>query len=948
MTSFFSKSVSFFATLLLTGLFALSAQAFELPSGVTAGNSVEGTTEYTLSNGLRVLLTPDESRPTTMVNMTYLVGSRNENYGQTGMAHLLEHMLFRGTPTLHNALAEFSKRGLEANGSTSSDRTNYYASFAADPATLDWYIKWQADAMINSLIAKEDLDSEMTVVRNEMERGENSPFQMLLQKMQAAAYQWHNYGHSTIGARSDVENVDIGQLRAFYKEYYQPDNAVLIVSGHFDPAATLQTIAQAFGKIPRPERTLPPEYTVEPVQDGERQVILRRHGGSPLIGALFHIPSAGSPDYVAMDLGVSILSDTPSGRLYHALVDKDLSAEVFGFAQGMRQPGYAFFGAQLEPGMNQDLALKTLNSTLDSLSAQPFTQAELDRQQSKWLTNWEQTYADPIGLSNVFSEAVADGDWRLFFSQRDQVKNITLDHVQKTMQAYLVPSNRTDGLYIPTDKPVRAPQSQKTDLQALLKNYQGKAAPSEVTAFDPTPANIDASTLQAPLSLSNGTVKLALLPKPTRGDRVEAKLLIQFANADLLKGQATVSSVTAALLNRGTPSLSRQEIQDKFDKLQANVSFGGSAGNVMVDMSTTKTYLPALVDLVLDIVRHADFPAKELAEYQRQASTSIKNAMSEPSALASKALARHNNPWPSDDIRYTPTFEESLSRIASITQQDLVNFHKKFYGAGSIEFSAVGAFDPDAIKKSLSQGLQDWSKAPAYQRIPDPYHAVEAKHLAIDTPDKANAFYLASVPVKLQDTDPLYPALYLANYLLGGSETSRLWTRIRVEDGISYNVRSRLELSSYEPSGDWTLYAILAPQNSQRLQTAMREELERALRDGFSEKEVKDGIRALLNYRKLARARDGVLASAWINYMQLGRSFEWSEKIDRALAALSTDDVNAALRATLKPADFSSALAADVKKETKAAESNAEKPESTTAHQIDTKPSSVTSNAPLN
>jgi zinc protease len=258
--------------------------AMAVPAGARLLHSVEGISEYELDNGLRILLAPDASKPTTTVNMTYLVGARQENYGQTGMAHLLEHMLFRGTPSIRNALAEFSRRGLAANGSTTNDRTNYYASFAANPETLDWYLGWQADAMVNSLIAKEDLDAEMTVVRNEMERGENNPFQVLLQKMQATAYQWHNYGHSTIGARSDVENVDIGQLRAFYKQHYQPDNAVLIVTGRFDPSATLTTITNAFGKIPRPQRTLPPEYTVEPVQDGERLVELRRHGHVPHTG----------------------------------------------------------------------------------------------------------------------------------------------------------------------------------------------------------------------------------------------------------------------------------------------------------------------------------------------------------------------------------------------------------------------------------------------------------------------------------------------------------------------------------------------------------------------------------------------------------------------------------------------------------------------------------------
>src|SRR5690625_1602149 len=235
-------------------------------------NSVEGVTEYQLENGLRVLLAPDESQPNTTVNMTYMVGSRHENYGQTGMAHLLEHMLFRGTPTLPNALAEFSKRGLAANGTTSADRTNYFATFAADEETLYWYLDWQADVMVNATISHEELDAEMTVVRNEMERGENSPFRVLMQKMQAAAFQWHNYGKSTIGARSDVEQVDVEQLRAFYKEYYQPDNAVLIVSGRFDPDTTLDYIAKVFGAIPKPTRTLNPEYTIEPVQDGPRKI----------------------------------------------------------------------------------------------------------------------------------------------------------------------------------------------------------------------------------------------------------------------------------------------------------------------------------------------------------------------------------------------------------------------------------------------------------------------------------------------------------------------------------------------------------------------------------------------------------------------------------------------------------------------------------------------------
>lgn len=911
MANYFSKFV-LLCVLLISGFAPLSAAAkTALPAGVSQGPSVEGTTQYTLENGLRVLLTPDPSKPNVTVNMTYLVGSRHENYGQTGMAHLLEHMLFRGTPSLPNALAEFSRRGLRANGSTSADRTNYYASFAADPETLKWYIEWQADAMINATISQEDLDAEMTVVRNEMESGENNPVQVLMKKMQSAAFQWHNYANSTIGARSDVEQVDIEQLRLFYKQYYQPDNAVLIVSGQFESDEILKTIADAFKDVPRPERKLPREYTVEPVQDGERLVVLRRQGGSPFVASMYHIPAAGSPDFTAMDLAADMLGDTPSGRLYANLVGKKLSADVFGFARPMAQPGYALFGAQLEPGMDAQAALDALDQSLGSLKEKPFTEEQLKRIKNKWMTGWDQIYADPVSLTSALSEAVGAGDWRLFFLRRDQVEAATLESVQTVAEQYLVASNRTDGKFLPTEKPIRAPQPEPVDLPALLKDYTGKEVSGSVEAFDTSPAAINAATLRTPLDLPNGEVQLALLPKPTRGERVQATLLIQFADAKLLEGKRSIASITADMLTRGTDELSRQQIEDRFDALQADISFGGGAGNLAVHMTTTGENLPALIEAAIDVIRHANFPADQLAEYQRQVSAAIQSDMDDPTSLAPLALARHSNPWPRDDIRYVPTFQESLKEIAAVSRTDLVEFHNDFYGAGTIRFAAVGSFEPDAVKAALTKGLKGWKKAPAYSRIEDPFNAVPAKDFTIDTPDKANAFFVANQPVKIQDTDPRFPALYLANYLLGASETSRLWNRVRVKEGLSYNVRSDFDVSSYEPSGNWEIYAIFAPENSERLRTAIKDEVRQVLKEGFTEQEVKEGIDAILKLRQLTRTRDGALASGWINYLQTGRTFEWSAQMDEALAALTAKQVNDAIRTVLNPEDFSSATAGD-------------------------------------
>ena len=892
-------------------LLATHAAWAALPPGVQQSGVVEGITEYRLDNGLRVLLAPDASKPTTTVNMTYLVGARHENYGQTGMAHLLEHMLFKGTPTTRNALGEFSRRGLQANGTTSSDRTNYFASFAADPETLDWYLGWQADAMVNSLIAREDLDSEMTVVRNEMENGENNPFRVLMQKMQAAAYQWHNYGKSTIGARSDVENVDVGQLRNFYHQYYQPDNAVLIVSGKFDPEATLGSIATTFGKLPRPERKLPPQYTVEPVQDGERSVTLRRAGGTPLVAAIYHVPAGASADYAAMDLATQILADTPSGRLYRALVPTKLAAGVFGFSMDQHDPGIAMYGAQLQPGMPQDKALEALTDTLESVATQPFTQAELDRAKSQWLSAWEQAYSDPEQVGVSLSEAIAAGDWRLFFMQRDRVRDATLAQVQQAAESYLVQSNRTQGRYIPTEGPRRAPALQAPDLAAEFKDYKGDPNFEQAEAFEPTPQNIDARTDIKTLNLPNGPVKLALLPKATRGGRVEAEIEIKFADADMLNGLRLVSSATADLLDRGTDKLSRQEIRDRIDSLRAQVALSGSGTTVSASLSAPGENLPALIDLVLHVIRGANFPQAEFDEYMRQAVTSVRSAMTEPTALASRALARHGNPWPAQDIRYVPTFEEDLTRIEALNRKAIVDFHRRMYGAGAISVSAVGDFDEAAVEKAVADGLAGWRRAPAYTRVSDPFREIAPKQFDIETPDKANAFYIASQPVRLQDTDPDFAPLYLANFLLGTSETSRLWNRVREKEGLSYNVRSNLSVSAFEPSASWTVYAIFAPNNRARLEAAVNEEIARAVKEGFTDAEVKDGVAALLNYRRLARAQDGVLASTWVDYLDRGRTFEWSAEVDRQLSGLTADAVNSVLRKYLRPDGFSSAVAGD-------------------------------------
>ena len=885
-----------------------------LPTGMSEVTSVEGITEYRLANGLQVLLVPDDSKPTTTVNVTYHVGSRQENYGETGMAHLLEHLMFKGSPTYHNLLGEFGKRGLRANGSTWYDRTNYFASFSANDDNLRWYLGWQADAMVHSNIARSDLDTEMTVVRNEMERGENSPGRMLLQQTLATMYTWHNYGHSSIGARSDVENVDIGRLQAFYREYYQPDNATLIIAGRFDPAKTLDWVAQSFGPIPRPTRVLPVTYTLDPAQDGERSVTVRRVGGAPQIIVAFHVPPGAHPDFVAAEMLASILGDAPAGRLHKRLVEAGLAASTFGGAFGLAEPGPMFVGASLAPGQDVERARAALLATLDAVSKEPITAEELARAKTQWLNDWEQGFTDPEQVGVQLSDAIARGDWRLYFLQRDQVKALTLADIQRVADQRLLPDNRTVGTYLPTEHPQRAPAPARVDVAALLKNYHGNAAAAQVEAFDATPANLDARTQTS--ALASG-LHVALLPKGTRGGAVQAQLRLRYGDVDSLKGLDTVASLAGSLLDKGAAGLTRQQISDRFDALRAEVGIGAEDQSLVVSISTTRDNLPPTHALIGQLLRQPSFPADALEEARRQWLSSIERQRKEPEALIGNALQRHGNPYPRGDLRYAPTFDEMEQDVKAVTAGQLQAFQRHFYSAAHGEFAAVGDFDPAAVKQALAQAFGDW-RQPAdgplpFVRVPHPLVQVAAARLVFKTPDKQNANLLAKLSLPLNDRSADYPALLMANYLFGLSESSRLWTRIREKQGLSYDVRSYVDWNRIDPNSTWVVSAIFAPQNQPKVEALLHEELARALKDGFSAAELDAARAGLLNLLRLGRAQDAAVAGQLVQNLYLGRTYAVAQALDDALQRLTPEQVSAAFRKYIDPDRVTTAWGGDFK-----------------------------------
>ncbi|MGE3949518.1 MAG: M16 family metallopeptidase [Blastocatellales bacterium] len=887
------------------------AQGPALPQGVTRVTSVEGITEYRLPNGLRVLLFPDQSKQTITVNITYLVGSKHENYGETGMAHLLEHLVFKGTPKHPNIPQELTEHGTRPNGTTWFDRTNYFETFAATEENLRWALDLEADRMVNSYIAKKDLDSEMTVVRNEFEMGENSPFGVLLDRIFSAAFDWHNYGKSTIGARSDIENVPIDRLQAFYRKYYQPDNSVLLVAGKIDEAKTLALVNEYFAKIPKPDRVLPKIYTVDPVKDGERSVVIRRVGDTQLVGAGYVIPSGAHPDAAAIQVLAQVLADSPSGRLYKALVETKKAAQVLGMAMTFAEPSLILLGAEVRKEQSLDEARNELLKVVESVASQPVTKEEVDRARANLLKEVELglNSSERVGLE--LSEWIGMGDWRLLFINRDRLRKVTPEDVQRVATYYLKGSNRTLGMFIPTEKPDRAEIPATPDVLALVKDYKGDAAIAAGEAFDPSPSNIDSRTLRTTV----GGIKLALLPKQTRGNTVVANLTFHMGDEKSLMNRDTAGSMAGSMLMRGTTKRTRQQIQDELDRLKARVMVSGGPTSANASIQTTRENLPEVLKLVAEVLREPSFPASEFDQLKQEQLAAIEQQRTEPTQVAVTELRKHLTPYPKGHVLHVSTPDEDIAEIKSVTLDQVKAFYSDFYGGQNGEISVVGDFDQNQITTLIGDLFKGWKSSKPFARVETKYNDVSAINKSIETPDKANAFFVAGLNLNMRDDDPDYPALVLADYMLGGGFlNSRLATRIRQKEGLSYGVGSQLSAGSLDKSGIFLSYAIYAPQNVTKLEAAFKDEIARALKDGFTADEIKAAKTGWLQSRQVSRAQDNELAARLRSYAYLGRTLAWDADFEKKVEALTPEQITSAMRKHINPDKISIVKAGDFAK----------------------------------
>lgn len=872
-----------------------------VPAGATPWARAEGMTEYRLANGLRVVLAPDPGQATTTVNMTYLVGSRHESAGEAGMAHLLEHLLFKGTRSMPDGglAREMASRGMEFNGTTSHDRTNYFTTFAASDDDLDWLLRMEAERMRDAVISRPALDSEMTVVRNELERGENTATGALLRQLAAAAYQWHPYGRPPIGLRSDIEHVDIGRLQDFYRRYYQPDNAVLAVTGQFDVDRTLATVVQAFGGMARPARRLPVPHTVEPPQQGPREIEVRRSGEVRAVALQYHIPAGSHPDATAMMLLTDILTDAPSGRLYRALVASGKAAAQSGFVRALRDPGSVVLIGQVGRAASAEPMREAMLQVVEGFASAPVTEAELERARQRARHAQTRLLDDPARYGVAMSEAIAKGDWRLMLIERDRIEQLTVADLQRVALRYLRPDNRTLGRLVPDETGPAVTIPATPDVAATVDGYRGQPAGAAPARLDADPIAIESRTTRT--ALSNG-MQLALLPKASRSQRVHGRLVLRMGDAQTLRGLSAVGTLTAGMLMRGTVAQDRQQLADVLEALQATANVLGDAESVTVQFEAPRRHLAEVLNLVRDTVRHPAMSAGELPTLRTAAVAALQSQLRQPELLAPVALGRHGNPYPKGDPRYLPTPQEAIEALREVDIAAVRDFHARFYGADHAQLALVGDFDADAVRTQLETLFGDWRAPVPFERVERMFVPLPPVSLRIDTPGHANAVFVATLPIALTTDHPDYAALAVANRVFGGNTMgSRLAERLRQRDGISYGASTWLRIGSLDTAGRFGVQASFAPQNLPRLQAGVQQELRRLVREGIDARELAEARRGLLRQAAMGRAHDRALAGLLAQQLFVGRTMAFTALLEQRIASLTVEEVNAAVRRYLDP-----------------------------------------------
>ncbi|MEH2142743.1 M16 family metallopeptidase [Nostoc sp.] len=873
-----------------------------MPSTLT-----ENVRKIVLENGLTVLTKEVHTAPVVTVQVWYKVGSRNEEPGVNGIAHQLEHMMFKGTlnrPIQFGRL--FSALGSDSNAFTSYDQTAYYGTVERNK--LKALLVLEADRMQNSQIEPEQLASEKRVVISELQGYENSPEYRLNRAVMQAVFPNHAYGLPVGGTKADVEKFEVEQVQKYYRNFYSPDNAVLVIVGDFQTANTLETIKEVFGKLLKRQDSAA-VASPRASAGGRRQevgvispsspIVLREPGAGQLLQVVYPLPDANQPDVPALDVMDYILTEGRNSRLYQALVESGLANEVTASVTNLRESGW--YEVLVTAGSKQDLKKidSVLSSAIANVAEKGVTSEEVERAKT-------QLTADVI-LSNrdITSQAMrlgndqtTAGDYRYTDRYLAAVRLVKPMDVVAVINKYLTKEARIAGFFEPTQKRITG-VGDKPDSAQTTENFSPgvPVLPSEVAKYLP-PVDLArdaiARVLPQEFKFTNG-LRILLLPDNST-PTVTLSGHIQAGTEFDPDDQAGLAAFVADNLLNGTKSKDVLTIAKVLAERGVSLNFQTYREGVHIEGDSLAEDLPIILEILADVVKNSTFPVKELELHRQQTLTDLQLELDEPSEVARRIFVQ--SIYPKKHPLHTFPTEESLQQIQ---RQDVIDFKAKHYRPDTTVLALVGDFDLDKVRSLIKNEFGDWEVRGQAPRLKYPPVSMPEKIVSVNPvlPGKTQAVtYMGYTGINRYD--PRFHAALVLNQILGGDTlSSRLGEEVRDRQGLSYGIYSSFQAG--KNAGTFLIEMQTSPEDSTKAIASTRQILQQIHQQGVTALEVETAKRTLISNYNVSLANPEELTDKILMNEVYGLDKVELHSFTDKIQKVTLDQVNQAARELLHP-----------------------------------------------
>ena len=865
---------------------------------------INGIKEFQLSNGLKVLLKSNHSIPLVTFSIWYKVGSRNETDGQRGLAHFLEHMMFKGTEKLKKGEISSTIQGLGGvyNAFTSIDGTAYYETIS--PKYLEKVIEIESDRIKNSALEQTELNLERTVVLSEYEGDLNNPATYLDQKVRELSYDISPYKHPTIGYEQDIKNIDSKIMRKFYKKYYSPNNASIVLVGDFDENKALNLITQYFGKLKNDVSDDSAPIPKEKEQIKEKRTTIKRAGSYKLIEIVYHVTDTKDNDIYPLNVIEEILIKGEKSPLRKKLVEAGLATEVYGGTEANRDPGLFQIVVSLTPKATHKQVEKIILNEIDKLIKEPphikEIEGAINRIKASYLFGLDGTYNQALNIG--YFEII--NNWKQSQEWINKISEVSQEDVTRVLSKYLKKQNRTIGYFIPKLQKGEKYETLPINI-GTTHNYK------ETSTIERTKTSLSKPFKYKKIHLQDNSD--LLLYKDIDLPITYISGVIKGGSSTLPKDKECYCQLITRTLEKGGKKYTKEEIEEIVDSTGTQINFSCDEESFKFTLASTNDNLSKSIDLLFDILMNPTFPKKEIEQEKKKIIAEINEQRDSTSENASRRF--NQIIYPKDHPYYSNTFSEDIKLIQVIDSKKIKDIHDSLIRQNKAIITLVSNLKPDKTINQINTSLNTGEiKEDGKINIPDTLLRENLKTESISIKDKMQSDVFLGHAGNLRRTDPDFYKMNIANYILGGSSlSSRLSKRVRDNSGLTYTIYSYINSSNGK--GEFAIYFGSNNNNVDKAVELTKDELEKFVKNGITEEELKRAKASLIDSfvsRNLSTYRNIANTFSGIEFYNLGE--DYINNYSPIINSLKLYEINTAIKKYIHPDKLNIVVAGEYKK----------------------------------